>query len=86
MYVILNNHRVTTNADIHKHFTRGYDQIYVKKNNLKRSDKCPEHAGALLYNKLPGNIKSQKGDNFKNILKQYLLNQCFYKISDFLNT
>jgi hypothetical protein len=84
MYVIGNNHLSTINSEVHEHYTRSGNQIHVKKNSLKKSDKCPLYTGALLYNNLPDIIKNQSGEKFKHTLKQYLVNECFYKVNDYL--
>jgi hypothetical protein len=48
-------------------------------------------AGPLLmcvriYNKLPNNIKDEeRTDNFKILLKQYLIKKCFYSLQEFLS-
>lgn len=85
MYVLNNDQLCTINLEIHDHLTRSRKEFYLKKNNLKKSDKCPMYAGAILFNNLPDNIKNKTGDNFKCELKQYLLEKCFYKVDDYLS-
>lgn len=39
----------------------------------------------IIYNKLPDNIKLLQGNKFKSDLHQWLLDNCFYNIKDYLN-
>ena len=83
MYVIDNKHMLTVNKDIHEHFTRGKDNIHIKKHNLKMSDKCPGYAGSIFYNNLPNYIKKESDVRFKSTLKAYLIDKCYYNVQDF---
>ena len=83
MYVYENKNALITNKDVHDYFTRGKDNIHIKKHNLKMTDKCPEYAGSIFYNNLPNYIKQESGVRFKLTLKNYLIDKCFYKVNDF---
>jgi hypothetical protein len=83
MYVFENKHLLIENKDIHDHFTRGKDNIHVKKHNLKMSDNCPGYAGSIFYNNLPKHIKKESDLRFKSTLKTYLIDKCYYKVHDF---
>ena len=49
---------------------------------LRKSVLC---MGPIIFNKLPDNIKNDTLQQFKNKLKKYLTQKCYYTISDFLN-
>jgi hypothetical protein len=43
----------------------------------------PKYAGAKLYNALPKWIKEKKGSNFKNSIKEFLIENSFYSVKEF---
>jgi hypothetical protein len=83
MYVYENRNILIANKDIHDYFTRGKDNIYIKKHNLKMTDKSPDYAGSIFYNNLPHYIKKESDLKFKTTLKNYLIDKCYYKVHDF---
>lgn len=49
-------------------------------------DKSPFCMGPKIYNKLPKDIKESKNLNvFKNQLKKFLIDKCYYSVLDYLN-
>ena len=79
-----NLHLFSTHA--HKHLTRGKNLLIVPKVNLNIYRKSPHFNAVTLYNTLPNEIKNvSQMPTFKKVLKQFLVSNCFYSISDYAN-
>lgn len=72
------------NADTHQYNTRNKNNLYIPSTKLKIINKAPIHAGKILFNHLPEDIKNDTNIiTFKRKLKSYLLEKCIYNIDDF---
>ena len=84
VYVYMNKISFIANKNIHSYNTRHVDQFHVPFARQKLTLDAPNCLGPKIYNSLPESIKDS--DNlyiFKRNLKKYLIEKCFYKISDF---
>lgn len=86
IFVKSNPHHFTLNSTIHEHDTRSQSKIHVPTHNTTRFSKGPHYQCLTIYNHLPPKIKNiQSLDSFKNTLKSFLLEHCFYTINEYLN-
>lgn len=81
MYVIDNNLHCSTTE--HNYNTRHKDIPKPKKHKHVFYTRTPAYAGLKLYNALPVEIKNNKL-YFKEALKLYLIDKCFYKLEELL--
>lgn len=70
----------------HKYNTRNETIFRLPKHRLTLFEKSPLYAGLKLYNKLPVNLKSMNTDQFKEKLKNELLDKAFYSLQEFYNS
>lgn len=83
--IFKNKDQLTTNSDVHMHYTRQCDQLRIDRHRLAKTERSPIMAGSYLYNKLPQQIKSIKTFNrFKKELKEFLTDNCFYTIAEYI--
>lgn len=83
-YIFKNYEELIRNSDIHDINTRSKDALRIPFARLKVSQKSPNTLGLKIFNKLPQHIKSHKVTHkFKKHLKQFLIEQTFYKLDDF---
>lgn len=67
------------------HFTRHGDVLRPRRARHAFQEKAPLNAGCRLFNKLPPIIKNETClKKFKYLLKEYLINGCFYTVSEFV--
>lgn len=72
-----------TNSAIHTYDTRTKEDFRIKERYLEMLKKDPFYAGAKLMNALPKNIKASKGPQFYSLLKNFLLINAFYSVTEF---
>lgn len=60
-------------STIHNHNTRGHNRVFLGNSTNSRSHKTLKFKGALLYNKIPEEIKKLNYQCFTRKLKNYLL-------------
>ena len=76
----------THNRDVHGHNTRQANDLHVSKNRLTLYNKGPLGASTKLFNKLPLSVKNIDSFHiFKRNLREFLVNKCFYSISEYLS-
>ena len=85
-YIDKNRSLIPTNNQIHEHYTRNRHDYHNTKCNLTTRQRGPNYKGHKLFNMLPTEIKLATGNQFKNKLKQLLLDHCFYSVEEFLET
>lgn len=82
-------HAVATNQnrhiDIHQHNTRNAADFSLPIHHLSRYEKKPSYKGALLFNKLPGHLKRETGQQLKAKLTAWLEDKPFYTEREFLD-
>ena len=85
MYVREHHHdTLPKNSDTHQHNTRNRANLHMTATKLKITDKAPVHAGKMLFNYLPNDIKSVTNLNmFKRKLRNYLVEKCLYSVDSF---
>ena len=85
-FVKRNSYQFIQHTDVHAHNTRNKTNLVVPTHNKTMIEKGPRYLGILLYNKLPNSVKFEKClESFKNKVKDYLLQHCFYSVEEFLN-
>lgn len=85
-FVKLNLANFTQHNSNHDYDTRGNNNLQYDIHRLELYKMNPYYQGALLYNKLPNHIKECCSiTHFKNHLKNYLIENCFYTVNEFLN-
>lgn len=86
LFVRQNQDKFITNSFYHNYNTRGGQNYCLPLHNLAISENHPVYMGILMYNKLPEYIKNEQNLKcFKKIVKDLLIRECFYSISEFLN-
>ena len=83
MYVINNKHLTKESIDKHHDYTlRTGNGLFDL--TTKIYGKGPIARGVKLFNHLPIDIKCKMNDkDFRNILKNYLMDKCFYSFNEF---
>jgi hypothetical protein len=76
--------KLTSNFDIHKHNTRHKGDLHLQtRTNLAKSN--GRNMGIILFNKLPNYIKKiERKHKFKSSVKQFLLQNTFYSVEEYL--
>lgn len=65
--------------------TRGIDNLRIPCHRTALFERTPEYRAIKVYNKLPDDIKAQTNlNNYKNVLRNYLVDKCFYSYEEFL--
>lgn len=78
---------LTKVGDKHSYNTRFRNILLTQQHHTTRFEKKPSYKGTKFYNKLPGYIREAATFNiFKNQLKKFLLEKCFYSASEFLES
>lgn len=86
VYVFSNKGNFQLNKDIHDVNTRQKDLMHVPLAKYKIAHNSPSHIGTRIFNHLPDYIKSSKNVNlFKNKLRLFLLERCFYTLTEFFS-
>lgn len=71
--------------DKHQHQTRNARNFQLPRHRLSLFSKKPSYKGALYFNLLPQDLKTEKGKNFKQKLVQWLVQRPCYHEKEFLN-
>jgi hypothetical protein len=75
-----------TNDKLHAHNTTSSLDYYQYVHKLGIHNSRPNIAGGKFYNKLSAYIKQIKDNGlFKRMLKQLLINGCYYSVQEFMN-
>lgn len=85
LFVFNNKERFLKNNEYHSYNTRYQDNFLIPKNRLSRSKNFVLNIGPNMFNNLPLQIKTC--DNllsFKRLLKEFLVEECYYSIDTFL--
>ena len=73
-------------GDNHQYNTRNRSEFEIIKHRLQKTEKHPSVLGAKLFNKLPNSLKNvTNSKKFKNEIKQYLIENAFYSVDEYLN-
>lgn len=85
VYVFKNRNKFYLNKDIHSKNTRHKNDIRVPFSKLLVTNKSPNYLGPKIFNNLPDNLKQNdiKLYQFKKKLKLFLVDKCFYSLSEF---
>ena len=85
VYIYNNKHKYKLGSDIYDINTRQKNTLRVPYSRLNLSKKSPTHLAVTVIKKLSEDIKSAAHVNqFKRLLKSYLLESAFYSINDYL--
>ena len=80
----LNNYK--TNSMIHLHDTRQKSDLFITGHNTKLFEKSTTYSGIHIYNRLAKEIKNTETlTKFKKKLIDFLIEECFYSVEEFLN-
>lgn len=83
---IKNNEKNVLRSDEHSYNLRSKNDLHLPRRRLCRSDKAPGMMAARMFNKIPQSIRNTEKKEFQKIIKDFLLNNMFYKIEDFLSS
>lgn len=82
IYIFVNKNKLKTYD--HHYGTRNRDEIYISRYNLSLYKRSPICAGSYFFNKLPSDIKSSTTiKRFKQKLRSFLVENCFYSVEEF---
>ena len=86
IFIYNNSDTLQKNCDIHNRDTRSKNNFHVPLSKSKLSYRSPNHLGPKVFNKLPEYIKmgNKNFNEFKCKLKTFLIDKCFYNVSDYL--
>jgi hypothetical protein len=80
----LNNYK--TNSMIHLHDTRQKSNFFITGHNTNFFEKSITYSGIHIYNRLAKEIKNTETlTKFKKKLIDFLIEECFYSVEEFLN-
>jgi hypothetical protein len=80
----LNNYK--TNSMIHLHDTRQKSDLFITGHNTKLFENSITYSGIHIYNRLAKEIKNTETlIQFKKKLIDFLIEECFYSVEEFLN-
>lgn len=68
----------------HSYDTRSTNVLEVPRHNLQVFERSPKFLSIKLYNKLPNSYKVLNLQNFKNKIKQLLLDKAYYSVAEYL--
>lgn len=85
MYVFNNKDVFVRNCQMHMYETRNGLDILLSQHNLALYEKGPMYSCGKVYNRLPNFIKHcDTVFSFKNKLKTFLVEKCYYSLDEFL--
>lgn len=84
MYFRRNSSDYITVDEAHNHNTRQRYDVQIDFLRLRTSWSATRHYAPAFFNKLPVRIRNIPLNQFKNKIKQFLLNRCFYSIDEFI--
>jgi hypothetical protein len=74
-----------TNSVFHSPDTRNKADLFIKSYNRELFEQSIAYNGVLIYNKLPGEIRSvQSIRKFKKLLSSFILEKSFYPVEEFV--
>lgn len=76
---------VKTGAKVHEHNTRHVNNYNLPVHSRTSTERKPSYIGAKIYNTLPEDLKKTKLPIFKDCLKNWLLDNPFYTMSEFFD-
>jgi hypothetical protein len=75
-----------TNPKIHLHDTRQKSDFFITGHNTKLLEQSTTCSGIHIYNRLAKEIKNTETlREFKMKLTDFLIEECFYSVEEFLN-
>lgn len=87
VYVFQNQGKFQLNRDNCAVNTRNKNELHIPFVKYTTSSKSPNILGPRIFNLIPNNIKQCKSLNiFKKQLRNFLVDKCFYSLSDFVHT
>lgn len=85
-FIKTHQYQFIKNDEVHSHSTRGSSRLHVPRANLTMTRKNLPYVAIHIYNSLPESLKNISGTNeFKNCLKEFLTDACYYSIDDYLD-
>lgn len=85
-YIYVNNDKINKNSNFHQYQTRNKDAYSLNKCFHSSYKKSPLYAGCYFFNILPEYLKNINSLNeFKHRLKKFLIENCFYNLSEFVS-
>lgn len=84
LHVHQNKHHLTTSKDLHEYNTRNKNDFVIPQSKLKVSHKSPQLIGLKIYNQLPNNFKILNVSQFKQQLRSFLIDKCYYTLNELL--
>lgn len=86
LYVKNNLSNFSLNSDVHSYNTRNCDNLRTDYCAYTKTLNSFNSISAKLYNKLPSKIKNLEMKCYKQKLRHYLIQNCFYSVNEFLNS
>lgn len=85
VYVKNNLNMFLPNNYNHNYGTRERENLLTPMHNLSKYEESPKYQGIRLYNKIPNSLKNIENIKvFKNAMKKYLTDKCYYSIDEYL--
>lgn len=84
-FVKLHPQHFPRNEEWHDHHTRTKGDVHLKSHHLSLALKGPHHTPAIIFNKLPVELKNCPPSLFKVRLRNFLASKAYYDISEYLN-
>lgn len=72
-----------TNDDVHAHLTRRHSDLHIIRNRLNKVSNCFPVTGVRFYNALPGMVRGLSLAKFSKVVKDWLLQNPLYALTDF---
>ena len=85
LHIKHNEDQYRAHSDLHEYDTRNKANLAIIYRRLKRCQNGPGFLGVSLFNKLPSHIKALSVKNFKCKVRDFLAEQAFYSVQEFLN-
>lgn len=86
LFVRENPENFTKNNMYHDYNTRAAEKLCTPIHNLSVFERSPIYVGIQVYNKLPEHLKLiQNIKSFRNHVTDFLVHECFYTVSEYLN-
>nr|CAH7760546.1 unnamed protein product [Callosobruchus chinensis] len=80
-----NQNEFNKNKDFHDYSTRGREMYSIPLTKYRIGRHSPAFLGVKIFNKLGNDMKNIKNQiTFKNKLKTFLIEKCYYTIDEFL--
>ena len=80
------NQKFMRNSDVHSYYTRFRDRVNAVQHNTSLFKKNPSYMGDQFIKTLPTHVSNCESKNqFRRLLKGYLIEHSFYGVDDFLS-